>query len=175
MQFDAREFSSSEVLLCFLHMKKILNSDWLKRSTVPRQPQWSRRGRATTTLSCNIDTKLWNTPYREKANSSFLRARAILFVFEKLTRAYLFQMALEIMWLPILIGKEFEFLARDVLVLQCAWTNFDMKRHKIAKLCEVWNVMWCCQQWLSTKKTTSNFHTNNTLQVPLSSCSLCKW
>ena len=32
-----------------------------------------------------------------------LRARAILSVFEKCTRAYLFQIALEIMWLPILI------------------------------------------------------------------------
>ena len=30
-----------------------------------------------------------------------LRARAILLVFEKITRAYLFQIALEIMWLPI--------------------------------------------------------------------------
>ena len=29
-----------------------------------------------------------------------LRARAILLVFEKFTRAYLFQIALEIMWLP---------------------------------------------------------------------------
>ena len=29
-----------------------------------------------------------------------LRARAILLVFEKFTRAYLFQVALEIMWLP---------------------------------------------------------------------------
>ena len=32
-----------------------------------------------------------------------LLARAILLVFEKFTRAYLFQIALEIMWLPILI------------------------------------------------------------------------
>ena len=32
-----------------------------------------------------------------------LQARAILFVFEKFTRAYLFQIALEIMWLPIQI------------------------------------------------------------------------
>ena len=32
-----------------------------------------------------------------------IRARAILLVFEKFTRAYLFQIALEIMWLPILI------------------------------------------------------------------------
>ena len=31
------------------------------------------------------------------------RARAILLVFEKFTRAYLFQIALEIMWLPILL------------------------------------------------------------------------
>ena len=31
-----------------------------------------------------------------------LRARALLLVFEKFTRAYLFQIALEIMWLPIL-------------------------------------------------------------------------
>ena len=31
-----------------------------------------------------------------------LRARALLLVFEKFTRAYLFQVALEIMWLPIL-------------------------------------------------------------------------
>ena len=30
-----------------------------------------------------------------------LRARAIFLVFEKFTRAYLFQIALEIMWLPI--------------------------------------------------------------------------
>ena len=30
-----------------------------------------------------------------------LRARAILLVFEKFTRAYLFQIALEIIWLPI--------------------------------------------------------------------------
>ena len=29
-----------------------------------------------------------------------LRARAILLVFEKFTRAYLFQIALEIIWLP---------------------------------------------------------------------------
>ena len=35
-----------------------------------------------------------------------LRARAILLVFEKFTRAYLFEIALEIMWLPIQIfGK----------------------------------------------------------------------
>ena len=32
-----------------------------------------------------------------------LRSQAILLVFEKITRAYLFQIALEIMWLPILI------------------------------------------------------------------------
>jgi len=32
-----------------------------------------------------------------------LQARPILLVFEKFTRAYLFQIALEIMWLPILI------------------------------------------------------------------------
>ena len=32
-----------------------------------------------------------------------LRARAILLVFEKFTRAYLFQIALEIIWLPIQI------------------------------------------------------------------------
>ena len=32
-----------------------------------------------------------------------LRARAISLVFEKFTRAYLFQITLEIMWLPILI------------------------------------------------------------------------
>ena len=31
-----------------------------------------------------------------------LRARALLLVFEKFTRAYLFQTALEIMWLPVL-------------------------------------------------------------------------
>ena len=30
-----------------------------------------------------------------------LRARAILLVFEKFTHAYLFQIALKIMWLPI--------------------------------------------------------------------------
>ena len=30
-----------------------------------------------------------------------LRSRAILLVFEKFTRAYLFQIALEIMWLPL--------------------------------------------------------------------------
>ena len=30
-----------------------------------------------------------------------LRARAVLLVFEKFTCAYLFQVALEIMWLPI--------------------------------------------------------------------------
>ena len=34
-----------------------------------------------------------------------LRARAILLVFEKFTRAYLFQIALEIMWLPIKIRR----------------------------------------------------------------------
>ena len=32
-----------------------------------------------------------------------LRSQAILLVFEKFTRAYLFQIALEIMWLTILI------------------------------------------------------------------------
>ena len=35
-----------------------------------------------------------------------LRARAILLVFEKFTRAYLFQIALEIMWLPIQIRRQ---------------------------------------------------------------------
>ena len=34
-----------------------------------------------------------------------LRARAILLVFEKFTRAYLCQIALEIMWLPMQITK----------------------------------------------------------------------
>ena len=34
-----------------------------------------------------------------------LLARAILLVFEKFTRAYLFQIALEIMWLPIQIAR----------------------------------------------------------------------
>ena len=34
---------------------------------------------------------------------ALLRARAILLVFEKSTRSYLFQIALEIMWLPIQI------------------------------------------------------------------------
>ena len=34
-----------------------------------------------------------------------LRARALLLVFEKFTLAYLFQIALEIMWLPILIAE----------------------------------------------------------------------
>ena len=34
-----------------------------------------------------------------------LRARALLLVFEKFTRAYLFKIALEIMWLPIQIMK----------------------------------------------------------------------
>ena len=33
-----------------------------------------------------------------------LRARALLLVFEKFTRAYLFQIALEIMWLPVQIA-----------------------------------------------------------------------
>ena len=33
-----------------------------------------------------------------------LRARALLLVFEKFTPAYLFQIALEIRWLPILIA-----------------------------------------------------------------------
>ena len=36
-------------------------------------------------------------------HSTALRARAILLVFEKFTRSYLFQTALEIMWLPIQI------------------------------------------------------------------------
>ena len=37
-----------------------------------------------------------------------LRARAILLVFEKFTRAYLFQIALEIMWLPIQIRRKMQ-------------------------------------------------------------------
>ena len=41
-----------------------------------------------------------------------LRARAILLVFEKFTRAYLFQIALEIMWLPIQkLLEQFQFLS----------------------------------------------------------------
>ena len=35
-----------------------------------------------------------------------LRARALSLVFEKFTRAYLFQIALEIMWLPKLIAPQ---------------------------------------------------------------------
>ena len=42
-----------------------------------------------------------------------LRARALLLVFEKFTSAYLFQIALEIMWLPIQI-KELWLLALDM-------------------------------------------------------------
>ena len=34
-----------------------------------------------------------------------MRARALLLVFEKFTPAYLFQIALEIVWLPIQIMK----------------------------------------------------------------------
>ena len=44
-----------------------------------------------------------------------LRARAILLIFEKFTRAYLFQIALEIMWLPILIIHMKKFLHSDWL------------------------------------------------------------
>ena len=44
-----------------------------------------------------------------------LRARALLLYFEKFTRAYLFQIALEVMWLPILISttKQSRFVSKQ--------------------------------------------------------------
>ena len=47
-----------------------------------------------------INKHLWI--FQRPQNGLALRARALLLVFEKLTRAYFFQIALEIMWLPIL-------------------------------------------------------------------------
>ena len=48
----------------------------------------------------NKDLQIFQRPQSALA----LRARALLLVFEKFTRAYLFQIALEIMWLPTLIS-----------------------------------------------------------------------
>ena len=39
--------------------------------TIPWRLRWSRRGRATTTLQCNIQTKWWKPQCWEKANGSF--------------------------------------------------------------------------------------------------------
>ena len=49
-------------------------------------------------VQVGINKHLWIFQRPQSALS--LRARALLLVFEKFTRAYLFQMALEIMWLP---------------------------------------------------------------------------
>ena len=51
-----------------------------------------------------------------------LRARALLLVFETFTRAYLFQIALEIMWLPIQIARENRYRTnREPLNLQAVY------------------------------------------------------
>ena len=44
---------------------------------------------------------------------------AILLVFEKFTRAYLFQIALEIMWLPILNTRGFRVLKENFIFDHC--------------------------------------------------------
>ena len=48
-----------------------------------------------------------NKHFQRPQSALALRARALLLVFEKFTRAYLFQIALEIMWLPILTDTFF--------------------------------------------------------------------
>ena len=42
-----------------------------QKRTVPWRLRWSRPGRPTTTLYCNIQTKLWKPRHWEKANGSF--------------------------------------------------------------------------------------------------------
>ena len=49
-------------------------------------------------VQVGINKHLWI--FQRPQSALALRARALLLVFEKFTRAYLFQMALEIMWLP---------------------------------------------------------------------------
>ena len=65
-----------------------------------------------------------------------LRARALLLVFEKFTRAYLFQIAIEIMWLPIVIASfgtvntwDIDFVEQyDVIFVPLNAYNFIIKR-----------------------------------------------
>ena len=52
-------------------------------------------------VQIGINKHLWI--FQRPQSALALRARALLLVFEKFTRAYLFQMVLEIMWLPIQI------------------------------------------------------------------------
>ena len=49
-----------------------------------------------------INKNLWI--FQRPQSALALRARALLLVLEKFTRAYLYQIALEIMWLPIHIA-----------------------------------------------------------------------
>ena len=48
-----------------------------------------------------INKHLWI--FQRPQSALALRARALLLVFEKFTRTYLFPIALEIMWLPLQI------------------------------------------------------------------------
>ena len=64
-----------------------------------------------------------------------LRTRALLLVFEKFTSAYLFQIALEIMWLPILISSthHHQYLWLFYLV-NCSWVKLPLWKYCTSKI-----------------------------------------
>jgi len=66
-----------------------------------------------------------------------LLARAILLVFEKFTRAYLFQIALEIMWLPILIMHQKSWIMSELCklhnIVQYFWVKNLSKTSRFVK------------------------------------------
>ena len=93
--------SAKRVIQCKLHIE-ILDYDWLMNNRVWSGPMKSFVFKSSLrprwrNLWHNFSLIAWY------ACVSSVQARAILLVFEKFTRAYLFQIALEIMWLPILI------------------------------------------------------------------------
>ena len=96
----------------------------------------------------------------------------LLVVFEKFTRAYLFQIALEIIWLPILIGSGFWrtswqlcklLIAFSVCKMRCTIRRFnnpvsqETHRHFAASVFREWGIFEAKAHHNSMKEKTLKF------------------